>query len=236
MSNVDPAEIERFEALAARWWDPSGEMAPLHHINDVRLDFVERGCGGLRGKRVVDVGCGGGILTEAMAARGADALGIDLAQASLEVGRLHALETGVSVEYRMVSAEQLADEAEGQYDVVTCLEMLEHVPDPGSIVRACARLVRPGGHLFFSTINRTPKAWALSIVAAEYLLGLLPRGTHTYAQYLRPSELVDLLRESGLMARELRGLHYNPLLKTASLTRSLDVNYLLHGQRPNTIP
>lgn len=232
MTNVDPNEIAHFESLAARWWDVHGEMAPLHHINDARLGYVEHCAGGLKGRRVLDVGCGGGILTEAMAARGAEVLGIDLAGASLEVARLHALETGIAPSYRQISAEDLALEQPGAYDVVTCLEMLEHVPDPAAIIRACAQLCAPGGTLVFSTINRNAKAWLLSIVGAEYLLGLLPRGTHSYALYLRPSELVSACRDAGLLARELRGLHYNPLLKTAHLNDNLDVNYLLHCQRP----
>jgi len=233
MSNVDTAEIRRFESLASRWWDPQGEMAPLHHINPLRLRYIDEACGGIAGKRAVDVGCGGGILTEGLAERGAaEALGIDLAEASLKVAELHRLESEAATEYRLCSAEELADERPESFDLVCCLEMLEHVPNPASVVEACARLARPGGTIVFSTINRTPKAYALAIVGAEYVLHLLPRGTHDYARFIRPSELDAWCRAADLDSVEVRGMRYNPLLKTASLGRDSDVNYLLHCRKP----
>lgn len=233
MSNVDADEIHRFEALAANWWNPAGEMAPLHAINPVRLRFIENAAGGLAGKRALDVGCGGGILTEALAKAGADALGIDLAAASLEVAKRHAQESGAKSEYRLVSTEVLAAEQAGAFDLVCCLEMLEHVPDPASVIAACAQLTRPGGSLVFSTINRNPKSFALAIVGAEYLLGLIPRGTHDYAKFIKPSELSEWCRAAELEIVKLRGLRYNPLLKSASLSDDIDVNYLLHCRRPD---
>jgi 2-polyprenyl-6-hydroxyphenyl methylase/3-demethylubiquinone-9 3-methyltransferase len=232
MSNVDTAEIHRFEQLAATWWDPLGEMAPLHHLNPVRLRFVEQVSGPVAGKTVLDVGCGGGLLTEALAARGAVATGIDLAEASLKVARLHGLDSGVRAEYRCISAEDLAAEAAGRFDLVCCMEMLEHVPDPASVVEACARLCKPGGDLVFSTINRNPKSWALAILGAEYVARLLPRGTHEYAKFIRPSELDAWSRAAGLAAQSVRGLRYNPLLKSASLSDDIDVNYLMHCRKP----
>lgn len=232
MSNVDTAEIQRFENLASTWWDPQGGMAPLHHLNGPRLQFIEHACGGLRGKRAVDVGCGGGLLTEGMSARGASVTGIDLAQAALEVARLHGLESGVRADYRLISAESLADEQPAHYDLVCCLEMLEHVPDPAAIVRACAELCKPGGNLVFSTINRTLKAYALAIVGAEYVAGLLPRGTHEYGKFIRPSELDSWCRQAGLEAVEMAGLRYNPVLKSAVVCDDIDVNYLLHCRKP----
>lgn len=232
MSNVDSSEISHFDRLAATWWDPKGEMGPLHALNPPRVRFVEQACGGLRGKRVVDVGCGGGILTEALAAKGAQALGIDMAEAALDVARQHARKSGLEIEYRTCAAETLALEQAAGFDVVCCLEMLEHVPDPGSVVQACFDLVRPGGDVVFSTINRKPKSFALAIVGAEYLMGLIPRGTHDYAKFIRPSELTQWCREADLETVQLRGLSYNPLLKSASLGDDIDVNYLLHCRRP----
>lgn len=229
--NFDRSEIGHFDRLAATWWDPKGEMGPLHALNPPRLRFVEQGCGGLRGKRVVDVGCGGGILTEALAARGAHALGIDLAEAALEVARSHAKQSKLEIEYRACAAETLAAEQPASFDVVCCMEMLEHVPDPTSVVRACAALVKPGGDVVFSTLNRNPKSFALAIVGAEYLMNLIPRGTHDYAKFIRPSELTQWCREAGLAAQSLKGLRYNPLLRSASLADDLDVNYLLHCRR-----
>ncbi|HUP97454.1 MAG TPA: bifunctional 2-polyprenyl-6-hydroxyphenol methylase/3-demethylubiquinol 3-O-methyltransferase UbiG [Usitatibacter sp.] len=226
-TNVDPAELHKFSALAHRWWDPTSEFRPLHEINPLRLAHIERLAGGLEGKRVVDVGCGGGILAEAMAARGAQVTGVDLADKPLKVAMLHGMETGSHVEYRLVSAEALAAESPEAYDVVTCMEMLEHVPDPASTVAACARLVKPGGWVFFSTINRNPKAFLFAIVGAEYVLGLLPRGTHEYARFLRPSELTGFCREAGLAMADLTGMTYNPLTQVYALGRDVGVNYLL---------
>ncbi len=229
--NVDPAELAKFSALAHRWWDPTSEFRPLHEINPLRLEHIDRLAGGLAGKRVVDVGCGGGILAEAMAAKGARVTGIDLADKPLKVATLHGIEVGSHVEYRLVSAEDLAAEAPGAYDVVTCMEMLEHVPDPASIVAACARLARPGGHVFFSTINRNPKSFLLAILGAEYVLNLLPKGTHEYARFIRPSELAAHCRAAGLEVNDVTGMTYNPLSKVYSLGRDVDVNYLMAAAR-----
>ena len=230
--NVDPAEIAKFEALADRWWDPSSEFKPLHDINPLRLRFIdERAL--LRGKNVLDVGCGGGILAESMAALGARVTGIDLGVAPLAVAQLHLKESGLHVDYRRIAAEDLAHEQPGAYDVVTCLEMLEHVPDPAETIRACSALVKPGGAVFFSTINRNPKAFLFAIVGAEYVLRLLPRGTHEYMKFIRPSELDGWARAAGLRMREMTGMHYNPLLKHYSLGPGVDVNYLAHFERPH---
>ena len=231
-SNADPAELAKFSALAHRWWDPGSEFRPLHEINPLRLGWIEGVAHGLRDKAVLDVGCGGGILAESMARRGADVLGIDLADKPLKVAMLHRMETGSAVDYRLVSAEDLAAELPGAFDMVTCMEMLEHVPDPPSIVGACAKLVKPGGLVFFSTINRNAKAFAFAIVGAEYVLGLLPKGTHEYARFIRPSELSRACRDAGLEVFDLTGMTYNPLTKIYSLGRDVDVNYLLgarHG-------
>ena len=228
--NVDPAELAKFEKLASRWWDPESEFKPLHAINPLRLKFINDRAG-LKDKRVLDIGCGGGILTEAMAALGANVTGIDLGEAPLAVAKLHLKESGRKVDYRRVSAEDLAREQPGAYDVVTCLEMLEHVPDPASTVAACARLVKPGGQIFFSTINRNPKSFLFAIVGAEYLLKLLPRGTHEYLKFIRPSELERMCRAAGLNVRELTGMHYHPLTRHYSLGPGVDVNYLLYAVR-----
>ena len=230
-ANVDPAELGKFARLAAHWWDVNGEMKPLHQINPLRLRYIEERAA-LAGKRVLDVGCGGGILAETMARAGAQVLGIDLAEEALEAARAHAREVGQQVDYRCVAAEALATEQPGGFDVVTCMEMLEHVPNPASIVQACARLARPGGRLFFSTINRTPKAWLLAIVGAEYLLKLVPQGTHDYARFIRPSELDQWSRAAGLELSEVTGLHYDPVLGRHHLGGNVDVNYLMHASRP----
>lgn len=224
--NVDPLELEKFSQLAHRWWDPSGEFKPLHDINPLRLDWIE-GISGLSGKRVLDVGCGGGILSEGMAERGASVTGIDLADKPLKIAKLHLLESGRRVIYRKVAVEDLAREAPHSFDVVTCMEMLEHVPDPASIARACAHLAKPDGHVFFSTINRSPKAYLFAVIGAEYMLRLLPRGTHDYAKFIRPSELAALARSAGLRVEHAIGLTYNPLSKVYALTPDMGVNYLM---------
>ena len=228
--NIDPQEISKFEELASRWWDPHSEFKPLHDINPLRLDFIDQRAM-LAGKNVVDVGCGGGILSESMAQRGANVTGIDMGEAPLSVARLHQLESGVKVDYRQITAEELAAEQPQAYDVVTCLEMLEHVPDPASVIRACAGLVKPDGHVFFSTINRNPKAWMFAIVGAEYLLKLLPKGTHDYSKFIKPSELENWIRQADLSLRELTGMSYNPLSQTYSLGHDVSVNYLMYCQK-----
>lgn len=226
MTNVDPAELAKFGALAHRWWDPTSEFKSLHDINPLRLGYIAERCGGFRGKAVLDVGCGGGVLAEAMAAEGARVTGIDLSEKALGVANLHQLESGVKVEYRLVAAETLAAEIPSSFDLVTCMEMLEHVPDPGSTVAACARLVKPGGRVVFATINRNPKAYLFAVVGAEYVLRLLPRGTHDYARFLKPSEVVALARSAALQADAIVGMRYNPLTKSYSLGRDTSVNYI----------
>ena len=228
--NVDFGEISKFEALAARWWDPQSEFKPLHEINPLRLDYIDRRTG-LQGKQVLDVGCGGGILSESMAQRGAYVTGIDMGEAPLAVARLHQHESHVEVDYQQSTAESFAAQHPEQFDVVTCLEMLEHVPDPGSVIKACAQLVKPGGHVFFSTINRNPKSFLFAIVGAEYLLRLLPKGTHEYNKFIKPSELESWIRGADLSLRELTGMSYNPLTQRYSLGYDVDVNYLMHCQR-----
>jgi len=222
MVNADPAELEKFSRLAARWWDPEGEFRPLHDINPLRLAWIE-GHAPLAGKVVLDVGCGGGILTESMARRGARVTGIDLSEKALQVAELHLLESKLDVRYQKSSVEDY----EGMCDVVTCMELLEHVPDPAAMVAACARLVRPGGHAFFSTINRNPKSYLFAVIGAEYVLGLLPKGTHDYRRFVKPSELAGWCRANGLRTGELTGMTYNPLARRYSLGRDCDVNYLL---------
>jgi 2-polyprenyl-6-hydroxyphenyl methylase/3-demethylubiquinone-9 3-methyltransferase len=229
--NVDAAEIAKFEALASRWWDPEGEFRPLHQINPLRLAHIDSRAA-LAGKRVVDVGCGGGILAESMAELGALVTGIDMGLAPLEVARLHLLESGLDVDYRHTTAERLAEEEAGSWDVVTCMEMLEHVPDPAGTAAACARLTRPGGHVFFATINRNPKSYLFAVLGAEYLLRMLPKGTHDYAKFIRPSELGEWARRAGLEAREVTGMVYNPLTRRFSLGTDVDVNYIFHCVRP----
>jgi 2-polyprenyl-6-hydroxyphenyl methylase/3-demethylubiquinone-9 3-methyltransferase len=232
MINADPQELAKFSELAHRWWDPDSEFRPLHQINPLRLDWIAKRAP-LNGTRVLDVGCGGGILAESMARRGADVLGIDLAEKPLKVAQLHALESGTSsVDYRRVSAEDLARERPAHFDVLTCMEMLEHVPDPASVVSACAALVRPGGALFFSTLNRNPKSFLFAIVGAEYLLGLLPKGTHEYARFIRPSELARWCRDAGITVSETCGLEYDPVKRRYSLSRDISVNYMLACRKP----
>lgn len=229
--NVDPAEIDKFSALASRWWDPDSEFKPLHAINPLRLDWILSYTGSLAGKQVLDVGCGGGILSESLAQSGAEVTGIDLAERSLKIARLHSLESGVPVKYEMISAEDMADQHPGRFDVVTCMEMLEHVPDPGSIIAACAKLVKPGGWVFFSTLNRNPKSFLFAIVGAEYLLRLIPKGTHSYEGFIKPSELISSARRSGLDALALKGLEYNPITEHYCLSDDTSVNYLLASRR-----
>ncbi len=230
MQNVDQQELAKFSDLAHRWWDPSSEFRPLHEINPLRLAWID-GKAPLAGRRVLDVGCGGGILAEAMARRGAQVKGIDLADKSLKVAQLHALESGVAVSYEAIAAEALSEREPASYDIVTCMEMLEHVPDPASTVAACARLVKPGGDVFFSTINRNPKAYLYAVVGAEYLLKLLPKGTHDYARFIKPNELARQCREAGLEVHHLVGMTYNPLTKIYALGRDTDVNYIVHAVR-----
>ena len=229
--NVDQSEIAKFESLAHRWWDPEGDFRTLHDINPLRVDYVARHCE-LVGACVVEIGCGGGIFAEALAARGARVLGADLAEGTLAVARLHAVESRIDIQYRQIGAEALAAEAPGTFDVVACLEMIEHVPDPQSIVTACATLAKPGGHVFFSTINRNPKAWALAVVGAEYLFNLVPRGTHDYRKFVRPSELARAVRDAGLVMQEIVGMTYNPLTRRATLGADVDVNYFLLATKP----
>jgi 2-polyprenyl-6-hydroxyphenyl methylase / 3-demethylubiquinone-9 3-methyltransferase len=230
-TNADPHELEKFSQLAHRWWDPNSEFRPLHEINPLRLKWIDARAG-LAGKRVLDVGCGGGILSEAMDASGAQVTGIDLSDKALKIAQLHLLESGRQVDYRKVAVEDLAADQPGTYDIVTCMEVLEHVPDPASQVSACARLLKPGGHAFFATINRNPKSFLFAIVGAEYVLRLLPKGTHEYARLIRPSELAAMCRRAGLSVQAMTGMTYNPLSKVYALGRDTDVNYILHAQAP----
>lgn len=229
MANVDQQEIDKFAELASRWWDPEGEFKPLHAINPLRLDFIQQHADGLFGKTVLDVGCGGGILAESMARAGANVTGIDMAEASLEVAKLHGLESGIAVDYQKTTAEAFAANNAAKFDVVTCMEMLEHVPEPHSVVAACARLVKPGGHVFFSTLNRNIKSYLLGIVGAEYVLNLVPKGTHQHERFIKPSELMAMTDEAALFNRHITGLHMDPLTQAFYLSdRNVDVNYLLH--------
>src|SRR5690625_1094278 len=233
-TNVVPQEIAKFEALASRWWDRESEFRPLHDINPLRASWIDLHSP-LAERQVLDVGCGGGILSEALWQRGAQVTAIDMGEAPLAVARLHALESGAQVDYRQMTAEEMADERPESFDVVTCLEMLEHVPEPASVIAACARLVKPGGHVYFSTINRNPKSYAFAIVGAEYILKLLPRGTHDYGKFIRPSELGRWARAAGLGIRHMTGMTYNPITRHYRLNdRDLDVNYLVHCQKPET--
>jgi len=230
MSNVDAAEIEKFNQLAHRWWDANSEFKPLHEINPLRIDYINR-IAKIAGKTVLDVGCGGGILSESMAGLGAKVTGIDLGEKPLQVAKLHLLESGKQVEYRNIAVEQLAAEQPASFDVVTCMEMLEHVPDPASVVRACATLVKPGGHVFFSTLNRNPKSYLLAVIGAEYVLNMLPRGTHDYAKFVKPSELAQFCRNADLNVNDLIGMSYNPFTKVYSLGKDTDVNYMVACRR-----
>lgn len=230
--NVDFSEVAKFEALAARWWDRESEFKPLHDINPLRLNFIDERAN-LAEKKVLDVGCGGGILSESMALRGADVSGIDMGEAPLSVAKLHQLESGLEINYRRMTAEELAEQEPEQYDVVTCLEMLEHVPEPGNVIEACARLVKPGGQVFFSTINRNPKAYLFAIVGAEYVLNMLPKGTHDFSKFIRPSELGSWCRAAGLELGDITGMTYNPLTKQYKLDKNdVQVNYLLQCRKP----
>ena len=229
--NADPTELQKFSDLAHRWWDPTSEFRPLHEINPLRLEWINARAP-LFGKTVLDIGCGGGILAESMAKKGAKVSGIDLSEKALKVADLHSLESGVQVAYELIAAEDMAERAPESFDVVTCMEMLEHVPDPAAIVKACARLVKPGGKLFFSTINRNPKAYVFAVIGAEYLLRLLPRGTHDYAKFITPAELAQFIRNAGLELDGLKGMGYNPLTKIYSMNRDTSVNYLVAAHRP----
>ncbi|MYM75553.1 bifunctional 2-polyprenyl-6-hydroxyphenol methylase/3-demethylubiquinol 3-O-methyltransferase UbiG [Duganella sp. FT134W] len=229
--NADPLELQKFAELAHRWWDPTSEFRPLHEINPLRLEWINARAA-LAGKNVIDIGCGGGILTESMARKGATVTGIDLGEKALKVADLHSLESGVAVRYKLIAAEDMAAQEPGQYDVVTCMEMLEHVPDPGAIVRAAAALVKPGGHLFFSTLNRNPKAYLFAVIGAEYILRMLPKGTHDYDKFITPSELSQYIRSAGLEVAGFKGMGYNPLTKIYSLNDDTSVNYLVAARRP----
>jgi len=229
-SNVDPSEVAKFDALAASWWDLNGESKPLHDINPIRLDFIQQHCA-LDNTQAIDVGCGGGILTEALAKAGANTAGVDMGEMALNVAKLHALEAELSIDYLHLTAEQQAQKAAGQYDVVTCMEMLEHVPDPISVIQACADLVKPGGDLFFSTLNRHPKAYLLAILGAEYVMKMLPKGTHDYARFIKPSEMARWCRQAGLQVNDIKGISYNPFNKDFHLSDDVKVNYLMHCKR-----
>jgi 2-polyprenyl-6-hydroxyphenyl methylase/3-demethylubiquinone-9 3-methyltransferase len=230
-ANVDPKEIKKFEDLASRWWDPESEFRPLHAINPLRTEYINLHSP-VKGAKLLDVGCGGGLISEAMSAFGADVTGIDMGEAPLTVAKLHLLESGEKVEYLKITAEELAEQRPEQYDVVTCLEMLEHVPNPSLVIEACATMVKPGGDVYFSTINRNPKAWLFAIVGAEYVLNMLPRGTHEYDKLIKPSELSRYARQAGLEMQRMTGLHYNPITKVYKLAPGVDVNYMIHCTKP----
>lgn len=230
MSNADPVEIEKFSQMAHKWWDPHSEFKPLHEINPLRLNYIDR-LAGLSGKTVLDVGCGGGILSESMAGLNANVTGIDLSDKALQVARLHLLESGKKVSYRKIAVEDMATECPASFDIVTCMEMLEHVPDPGSVIAACAKLVKPGGWVFLSTLNRNPKSYLFAILGAEYVLNMLPRGTHDYAKFLKPSELAQSCRNADLTVSDLTGMSYNPISKIYSLGRDTGVNYMVACRR-----
>ena len=231
MSNFDAAELNKFSELAHKWWDKTSEFKPLHEINPLRLNYIDH-VASLKDKTVLDVGCGGGILSESMAEKGAKVTGIDLGEKALKVAQLHSLDSGVTVDYQLIAAEQLAEQQPASFDVVTCLEMLEHVPDPASVVAACAKLVKPGGHVFFSTINRNPKAYLFAVIGAEYVLNMLPRGTHDYAKFIKPSELASWMRSADLSLLGQTGMSYNPITKHYWLDSDVSVNYLMHCIKP----
>ncbi len=231
LQNVDPQEVGKFNALASRWWDSTSEFKPLHDINPLRLNYIDEHAG-IAGKEVLDVGCGGGILSESMAFRGAEVTGIDMAEAALSVAKLHLLESGAKVDYQQTSVETLASKQPSAFDVVTCMEMLEHVPDPSSVIKSCAMLVKPGGDIFFSTLNRNAKSYLFAILGAEYILKMLPKGTHDYQKFIRPSELEEWVREAGLELKKITGMSYNPLTQSYKLNKDLSVNYLVHVVRP----
>ncbi len=228
--NVDPLEIEKFQSIASRWWDRESEFKPLHDINPLRVEYIENHAGDLAGRRILDIGCGGGILTEALAGKGAKVTGIDMAEMSLKVAKMHLHESGLEIDYQKIPAEEFAEQNTAAFDVITCLEMLEHVPDPASIIKAAASMLKPGGHLFFSTINRNPKAFALAIVGAEYVLNMLPKGTHEYRRFIKPSELAAVIRANQLEVLDITGMTYNPLTRHYRLGSDIDVNYLMHCQ------
>ncbi len=232
-ANVDTAEVAKFEALASKWWDPNSEFRPLHDINPLRFEYILEKCGPLRHKKIIDIGCGGGILTESLARTGADVTGIDMGEAPLQVARLHQHESGLNINYEKISAEQMAKDQPEQFDLVTCLEMLEHVPEPASVVQACYDLLKPGGSVVFSTLNRNAKSYLLAILGAEYVLNMLPKGTHDYARFIKPSELLNHCRKAGFAPVDMTGMHYNPLTKKYWLSdNNMAVNYLLFCQKP----
>jgi len=226
--NVDPLEIEKFQSLASRWWDRESEFKPLHDINPLRVGYIEEKVGNLKGKKILDIGCGGGILAEALASKGAEVTGIDMAEMSLKVAKMHLHESGLDIDYQKIPVEEYAKDNQARFDVVTCLEMLEHVPDPSSIVNAAATMLKPDGDLFFSTINRNPKAFMLAIIGAEYVLNMLPKGTHEYRRFIKPSELARVVRDNNLGVRDTTGMTYNPITKRYRLGNDIDVNYLMH--------